>query len=352
MITMPLNTIFITNRDLKTNSSYGEKLSKVNRIAIATPVTKRVEKWRRVYRGKKRIKKSYFEVEETYELTPIGEQYSQLSMNQEAINLCTQLANEGGNNRPWLLFLHGNNQTLEKNLHKARKIQELYRVNLIIYSWPSKAFDDNVEKYLIAAGIIALVPGGWSVTKHLATHGIKRKIKQYKAARKNAKLTAASFVKALNFINEYLLKPLQQKGIVCNMLAHSLGHKVLKDAIIREPTCFDDTNFNNCVLHQADESYVDHPWWCEKMPVSSPNKVTITNNYNDAVLFLAGLLNNGGNIKKPFTRLGNRKNFNHNSSQLSYMELTGNQVGWQHGIAWHTAISDEVKSQFEALFTQ
>lgn len=355
---MSLHTIFVTNRNQQTDNNtqpYGEFISKINRIAVATPITEKTEKWKRVTRGKRRVKKSYLEIQDTYKLTPIKDQQTELSSNQEAIELCHDLVNSDANSRPWLLFLHGNNQTLEKNLIKARKIQDLYQVNLVIYSWPSKSFDDDVEKYLIAAGVVALFPGGWMLTKHLAKKGLKRKIKQYKNARTNAKLTAQHFIKALSFLNQQLIAPLQDRGIAFNMITHSLGHKVLKDAITKDPSCFKGTVFNNCTLHQADEAYPNHPAWATKLPVASTENVTITNNDKDIVLFLSGLLNNGGNISKPLTRLGNRKNFQYDSQQLSYMELSGGgntSVGWQHGIAWHSDIHPSIKAKFNVLFTQ
>ena len=287
---MPLHTLFITNRNLQADDEqypYGEALSQgVNRLAVATPVTRETVKWKRVYRGKRLVKKSKRVMSDTYELSPITDQSSELANNDTAKALMAQHVNELNNNRPWLLFLHGNNQTLETNLQKARRIQDLYQVNLLIYSWPSKAFDDDIETFLITAGLASFLPGGWIFTKRLAGRGLKRKIKQYKMARQNAKLSAKPFINALHFLNQHLIAPLQAQGGVFNMMTHSLGHKVLKDAVVRNPGCFDNIHFNNCILHQADEDYTAHPSWARHLPVETSSKVTITNNYNDLVLLL------------------------------------------------------------------
>ena len=50
--------------------------------------------------------------------------------------------------RPWVMFVHGFNQTIEKNIKKARNIEKWRKVNVIVFSWPSQPQPGKTDKVM------------------------------------------------------------------------------------------------------------------------------------------------------------------------------------------------------------
>lgn len=346
-----LTTILVTNRNWLVNEkTVGERESKngVNRIAIATPQTRVVGVTHRKM-GKNR-KKKIEHTEPSYKLNFIGDPQVNLANNQDSISYLTDVVNNLDNDRPWLVFLHGNNQTLNKNLAKARKIQEKYQVNLLVYSWPSRAYKPKFYKALIAIGKGALLGNiNW-----LSAGGklIKEQHKQYNDARRKAHITARSFVSSFEFLSKYLLQPLSEKNTKVNLLIHSLGHKVLKDSLIRSPESFKQFKFDNVLMHQADEFASNSLEWVAQTPVKSLANVVITDNFNDVVLAASGLSNNNFNPLKINTRIGNRRRPEQGDPRFSYMHLTEiDGISWLHDIAWDEDLPLDLTTQFANIIS-
>lgn len=136
--TMGLQTILISNRKLKRkrnkcNELFGEDLNRSNNngstevsltmaIGTANEMFQKVRRRRRRGNGFRTIHKPN-KTPYCFNLVPEGE---------EPIALQHQL-DSYDNGKPWLFFVHGNNQTFAKNIMKMRKIQHQYDANMIAF---------------------------------------------------------------------------------------------------------------------------------------------------------------------------------------------------------------------------
>ncbi len=121
-----------------------------------------------------------------------------------------------GNNNPWVFFIHGNNQTLEKNLKKCFKLKELYNVNVLAFSWPS------VHHGKIR-GFLNYIPRQPNIGMY-ATRKLRGKLKQYGKALINAQLSAPDLVNALEITSTAF------SGVTNKLtfISHSLGNYVVE----------------------------------------------------------------------------------------------------------------------------
>lgn len=348
---MPLKTIMITNRKVNHKTSKGHGLfsdgidnklhvADLERMSTVTTQTRRVgPPHRKVIRKIEKLKKSY-------RLKYIHA--------EQHVNYLRDLANTVDNDRPWVLFLHGNNQTSKKNLAKSRIIQDLYNVNMVIFSWPSRSYNDKLIKYLGASAVSLFLPGGKVLAKILAKKGIKRKIKQYNEARDLATKTASQFKAALGLLERDLFNTVKANGRKISLLTHSLGHKVLRDGIQMHNMNQTEFGFDSIVLHQADEDIPNHGDWVQSLPLSNDDlsNIAITRNYNDSVLFLSSLVNSNFNLGQRNSRIGNRASMSLDDPRFTYLDFTGmNNVWIDHNVAWDNKLDREIMNTFSNLLT-
>lgn len=195
---------------------------------------------------------------------------------------------ESSDGRPWVFFIHGNNQTLHKNLKKCFGLRDNYKVNVLAFSWPSV----HHGKIRNLIGYVPFQPNPLLY----ASRQLKRKLKQYGKARKNAKLSAQDLANALLMFGRVI----EGKGIDTRLVCHSLGHRVLKLSEQHEPLASSLSPFSKVLLHQADELNEGHLDWVE--PIGKGRNFVITSNKNDKVLELSNLYNHKSLKNK---RLGN-----------------------------------------------
>ncbi|MCL9777279.1 alpha/beta hydrolase [Vibrio methylphosphonaticus] len=334
-------TIFITNRALnrgknKKVSLFSEKLDANGelRYAIATPVDKKKTISRKISGGMSRPTR-VTKVEQTFDLEVV--ESSNLPVTMQNI-----VANDNG--CPWVFFLHGNNQSLKKNLIKSRKIQQEYNCNLVIYSWPSKSYEPYMLQTLAVGAALTANPTTALLGKLVLKKSFKRKIKQYKEARKHAEASYADFARAFEYIAHNIFSDFKQRGLHISLLVHSLGHEVLKRAIQEQPEQLSAIELDRVMLHQGDVQYTNHGAWVNSIPFSSQENTYITANKYDSVLLLSGLVNNNGNPLKVLTRLGNCLS-EENRSNAKYIDFTDMpSVKFGHGIAWDENRSEQVDS--------
>lgn len=350
---MPLRTVFVTNRNVerkgsKGNSLFGNGFNKEDtyRIAMGLPVEiRRSEKQKIGTPGRDknilRIKK----IKKTYELCLIDKDHEKSQLKE--------IVKETDNTRPWVVYIHGNNQTLDKNLNRSRLIQDQYDVNMVIFSWPSRTYNDKMVPLLAGGVLLNLHPAGRRFGGLLMQKGVKSKIKQYQKAREAAKKTVLPFITSFSFLKDNLFVPLQKSHVphTC-LLVHSLGHKVIRDAIESGDQKLSGYLFNTVLLHQADELSEEHAGWIADMPMVHSKDIYITKNKKDSVLFMSGIVNSNLDPSKAFTRLGNRKDDHSNGELFNYLDFTGMEgVGFAHGLVWDENISKEVLQIFKPILT-
>jgi len=209
------------------------------------------------------------------------------------------------NGKPWVFFIHGNNQTLNKNLKKCFELRRLYDVNVLAFSWPS-VHHGKIRNFF---GYMPVQP---NIGKYI-TRQLKRKLKQYGKARKNAELSAKDLSDSLIIFKNAL----SNNDIKANFVCHSLGHRVLKLSNAHQHLSSTLEPFDNILLHQADELNESHKDWI--VPIGKGDKVFITTNEKDKILELSNIYNHKSLKNK---RLGNVPKQNVTQPPI-YKDFTG-----------------------------
>jgi len=212
------------------------------------------------------------------------------------------LEGRDGAGRPWLMFLHGNNQDMRSNLVKCRKLKQIHDVNVIAFSWPSQphTFVQNAKraardmlspldiKHIIEKSSPGPAAMGFSFFKELA----KKKKQDYEEAKVRAIATAPKFVKALTLIKTNLIDKLAANGktIDFSLLVHSLGNHVFENTQFPSNGSLNGL-FTNVIMHQADVHSTGHSQWIAERMLGIGKNAYVTVNYYDWVLWLSSLAN-------------------------------------------------------------
>jgi len=205
---------------------------------------------------------------------------------------------DGGKEANWVVFVHGFNQSLTKNLNKCEELKQYgANTNVIAFSWPSN-------------------PGPQEWWK---------KTKEYKRARKNAQRSVMALNRFLEKMYEYATEASSNDcKINISLVVHSLGNFLLENFVrssVYENEC---SIYQNIILHQADADTEDHEDWVKKLTKDA--RVYVTINDKDAVLCASDLVNKN--------RLGNSSD-NCVLSNVKYFNFTkGAGVGISHR-PWH-----------------
>ncbi len=197
-------------------------------------------------------------------------------------------------NRPWVLFVHGNNQNTEKNIAKAIDIERLHKVNVIAFSWPSQPYTGKEDAMLrlikkeAVKNLIREIGGNNIVNLALSKLAEKSEeyLRNYLLARIHAEQSPQDFVQALKAINSMLLKQ-TGKRVKLSLLSHSLGNYLLQNTVQQHRL---PISFHHILLHQADVDAFDHESWAGKL-LHRSRKVFITSNQYDYVLMASKFVN-------------------------------------------------------------
>ncbi len=216
------------------------------------------------------------------------------------------------NGKNCVFFVHGFNQSFEKNLEKSLALEKEHDVEVIAFSWPSN-------------------PGGF-------------KTKEYRFAKRTARASVGALDSTLEKLCGYLQEPfnreaLQRCDIKVSLLTYSLGNYLFQnyvtDAIYENETGV----FDNVVLCQADVDNEGHAAWVDSIAVGK--RVYITINENDWVLKWSD-----ANFQKD--RLGNTAR-NLDSRKAFYFDFTdGPGVGKTHGL-FYKKTNKVVKTFFSTV---
>ncbi len=130
-----------------------------------------------------------------------------------------------------VLFVHGFNQSFEKNLTKSLELEMEHGVEVIAFSWPSN-------------------PGGF-ITK------------EYRTAKRAARASMGALDSTLEKLGSYLKEPFNREALKgCNikfsLMTHSLGNYLFQNYIVDSAYENETALFDNVVLCQADVDNKDH----------------------------------------------------------------------------------------------
>lgn len=216
------------------------------------------------------------------------------------------------NKKNCVFFVHGFNQSFEKNLEKGLALEKEHDVEVVAFSWPSN-------------------PGGI-------------KTKEYRSAKRNSKASVGALDATLEKLGGYLKEPFNRDAlnncdIKFSLLTYSLGNYLFQNYVI-DAIYEDETRiFDNIILCQADVDNYGHEKWVDQ--IEAGKKIYITINENDSVLKWSDI-----NFQKD--RLG-RTAQNLISKRASYFDFTdGEGVGKTHGI-FYKKTNPVVKNFFTAV---
>jgi esterase/lipase superfamily enzyme len=150
----------------------------------------------------------------------------------------------------WLLFVHGDSKTFRQSVMSGFDIQELYDVNVIVFSWSSK--DPEING-----------------------------IKNYKNSRQNVIRSNGHFTSVICLMRSFRqLNPVFQSGARLSMFAHSLGNYYLENLVKQmKSSCGPPVVFDNLVLNAAAVNQEQHNEWVEKL--NFQRRIYITSNVSD-----------------------------------------------------------------------
>ena len=209
-----------------------------------------------------------------------------------------------------VFFVHGFNQSFEKNLEKSLAMEKEHGVSVIAFSWPSN-------------------PGGF-VTK------------EYRNAKRAAKASVVALDATLEKLGEYLRQPfnkdaLEACDIKISLMAYSLGNYLLQNYISNAVYENETSVFDNVILCQADVDNHEHAKWVDL--IRTGKRVYVTINENDHVLKWSDV-----NFQKD--RLG-RTAKKLNSTAVYFDFTCGDNVGNTHGVFYK-----KTNSVVKAFFTE
>lgn len=211
-----------------------------------------------------------------------------------------------------VFFVHGFNQSFEKNLEKCHALEKEHNVEVIAFSWPSN-------------------PGGF-------------KTKEYRNAKRAALSSVGALDSTLEKIGKYLKEPFNRNALKeCNikfsLLTYSLGNYLFQNYVTNSIYEGETQIFDNVILCQADVDNEDHNKWVDS--IAAGKRIYITINENDWVLKWSD-----ANFQKD--RLG-RTARNLNSKKAVYFDFTdGPNVNKTHGV-FYKKTNDTVKKFFTAV---
>ncbi len=209
------------------------------------------------------------------------------------------------NDKPWVFFIHGNNQTLDKNLKKCFELRKLYDVNVLAFSWPS------VHHGKIRA-ILNYIPRQPNVLIY-GSRQLKNKLKQYKKAKKNAVSSAPDLSAALNIAEDAF----HAANVKAHFVSHSLGAFVLENSHKHQNLKDSLSYFDNVIVHQADADNDGHREWVDA--IEKGDSVVVTTNKHDKVLEVSNIYNHQSLHNQ---RLGNVPKQTESGSP-AYKDFTG-----------------------------
>ena len=217
----------------------------------------------------------------------------------------------GIKNQDWILFLHGDNNTLEHSVLEGLKIQNTYKLRVIIFSWPSKS--------LTLKGLENLETSYRNLIK--SSNHFNSLINTMYCLRNSG----------TDFLNEYKL----------SLFVHSLGNYYLKNLVnqnlmLPKPVIL----FDNIIINASAVEQKDHRKWVEQLYFQ--NNIYITNNKNDVNLFALRI------FSKHSLKLGERAKFPLANNAV-YFDFT-KTVGFRFSIKnTHTYFIGDISNNYKNI---
>jgi hypothetical protein len=175
----------------------------------------------------------------------------------------------------WVLMIHGDSKAPVDAAVRGLEIQNLHRVKVLVFSWPSKKDTQNG-------------------------------LGNYKNSRKNVEDGLAHFRELLLLVQKYKQSYVWPESNKLSLFMHSLGNYYLELAVEEGMLAGLDSNlFDNIIINAAAVEQDQHAEWIEKLTISQ--RIYIISNERDfnlrgARLFTKAGKQLGGPVEGPLAR--------------------------------------------------
>ena len=254
-----------------------------------------------------------------------------------------------GRDKPVLLYLHGNNNTPSKAFYRCQRLEDLYGVHVIGFSWASEGFQPGGSDLSELDTTRPETDEDEDSLEHVKNDNVRtgwvyRKIAHYRQAKANAQDSTralARFLRLVNIARNYANKqPL-------TVAVHSLGCHLLQKAIEVEGVQSSLASATNVVLLAACTSRGKHAAWVGK--INPLSQLFITYNEGDSVLAGANIADSGD------VKLGvNPGDDRVQSPKARYIDFEGVRTGFGgHGYfaaRWGKKPSKAARKLFQEIF--
>lgn len=226
--------------------------------------------------------------------------------------------------RPVLAYLHGFNNTPNSCFERCGRLEEIYDLEMIGFSWPAEGFlssgadlpnmpasagaDDVGDEYSLGKVNPSNRKEGWA----------ERKLRRYRQAKVNAQDSTDALARFLRLL---ATARLYANGQRMTIAAHSLGCHFLQYSIETEAASESLSAAQNIVLLAACCRADGHPNWIGKL--TPKGQVFVTYNKGDSVLFGASIAD--AQQIKLGTEPGERLR---NAPKVRYVSFSNAQVGF------------------------
>ena len=224
-----------------------------------------------------------------------------------------------------LFFVHGYNNDVEDVLKAAYKIESLYNVIVVPFTWPANgggvisgtaAYLSDKSDARVSAGALNRTIGKIRQMHVLLTRSLQKHHQKeaYKKHPDNPHAAASLYTRLVE----------RDCSVKINLLSHSMGNYVLKHTFSTSENATSQLVFDNICLVAADANNQDHIKWVGELDVRK--RVYVVINENDAAL-KASRIKPG---KEQKARLGHYLK-KLNSPNASYIDLTDvKHIGFEH----------------------
>jgi hypothetical protein len=150
----------------------------------------------------------------------------------------------------WLVFVHGDSKTFSQAAISGLDIQNLHRVKVLVFSWPSKLPDGNGSK-------------------------------NFSNSKRNVEAGVVQFKELLLLLQNYKKShPCPEKPYHISLFLHSLGNyyleRLVKDSLL---TDLDSNLFDNLIINAAAVNQETHANWVDRLHIQK--RIYITSNKKD-----------------------------------------------------------------------
>ncbi len=222
--------------------------------------------------------------------------------------------------RPVLVYLHGNNNSPEACFERCARLDEIYGLEVVGFSWASEGYLSSGDELPMLApeaaasdsselGLASVSPANRKDDR------VQNKIRRYRQAKQNAQDSSDALAR---FFRLLAVSRLYANHQPMTIAAHSLGSHFLQYTIETETAAESLAAAQNIVLLAACCRADGHAGWVSKL--SPKSRTYVTYNRNDLVLFGAWVADNKQ------VKLGTEPGDRIVSPKVRYVSLTNSQT--------------------------